>query len=101
VPPPAPEPELEPLAPPALPLDEPVAPPSPAFPPEGAAGVLSGGITGPPVAPDLGPWVSASSPDAAKALSDAADNSPANNSEVILRFVMVHLPKMSDHLTLV
>lgn len=89
VPPPAPEP----LAPPALPDEEPVAPPSPALPPEGAEGVLSGGITGPLVAPDLVPVASVLSPDSAKAFKDAADNKPASNNEVILMFNMARLQK--------
>lgn len=101
VPPPAPEPEFDPLAPPALPADDPVAPPSPALPPEGEAGVLSGGMTGPLVAPDLVPVASAPSLDAAMAASDVADNNPASNSEVILVFIRVPLQKMSGYLMLV
>lgn len=101
VPPPAPEPDPAPLALPALPLDDPVAPPSPALPPEGAAGVLSGGMTGPPVAPDFGRVAPASSLDAAKAASDVADNKPASNSEVILMFIGEPLQKMSGYLRLV
>jgi hypothetical protein len=89
VPPPAPEP----LLPPALPLDEPVAPPSPALPPDGAEGVLSGGITGPLVAPDLVPVASGLSLDPAKECRDAADSNPASNNEVILIFSMVTSPK--------
>ncbi len=96
VPPPAPEPLLL----PALPLDEPVAPPSPALPPEGELGVLSGGMTGPLVAPDLVPAASAPSP-AAKVAREAAPSNPARKSEVILVFFMVRLQKMSRYLKLV
>jgi hypothetical protein len=97
VPPPAPEPLLL----PALPLEEPVAPPSPALPPEGELGVLSGGMTGPLVAPDLVPVVSAPSPDSAKVAKGAAHSNPARNSEVILVFFMVRLQKMVRYLKLV
>ena len=93
VPPPAPDPEPEPLALPALPLDEPVAPPSPALPPDGALGVLSGGMTGPLVAPDLVPVASAPSPDAAKLAVEAIESNPAKSSEVHLMLIMVRLHK--------
>jgi hypothetical protein len=92
---------LEPLAPPALPADDPVAPPSPALPPEGEEGVLSGGMTGPLVAPDLVPVVSAPSLDAAMAVSDVADKNPASNSDVSLVFIRVPLQKVSGYLRLV
>lgn len=91
VPPPAPEPLPLPL--PALPLEEPVAPPSPALPPEGAEGVLSGGMTGPLVAPDLVLVASGLSVDSAKVCTDIADNNPASNNEVILMFNMVTSPQ--------
>lgn len=93
VPPPAPDPDPEPLELPALPPDEPVAPPSPALPPDGALGVLSGGMTGPLVAPDLVLVASASSPEAAMLAMDATESNPANSSEVHLMFIMVRLHK--------
>lgn len=89
LPPPAPEPPPA----PAPPSDEPVAPPSPALPPEGAVGVLSGGMTGPLVAPDFVPFESGLSVDSAKACRDVADNNPASNKEVILLVNMVRLQK--------
>jgi hypothetical protein len=77
--------------PPALPLEEPVAPPSPPLPPEGEAGVLSGGDCGPLTEPDRVPVASAPSPEAAKADNEAADKKPASSSEVSLMFIMVRL----------
>jgi hypothetical protein len=81
------------LLPPALPLDEPVAPPSPPVPPEGDAGVLSGGVCGPLTAPDFVPVASAPSPEAARAARDVADNKPASSIAGILMFIMVRLQK--------
>jgi hypothetical protein len=78
---------------PELPLDEPVAPPSAPLPPEGDAGVLSGGMAEPLIEPDCAPVASAPSPDAAKVVTDAADNKPARIREVTLMFIMVRLPE--------
>jgi hypothetical protein len=68
-------------------------PPSPLWPPEGALGLLLGAIVEPPVDPDWVPVASAPSPDAAKALADAAANRLASNSEVNLMFIRVRLQR--------
>jgi hypothetical protein len=47
----------------------------------------------PLVAPDWVPVASGLSLDAAKVASEAADSNPANNSEVILMFIMVRLQR--------
>ena len=96
VPPPAPEPE--PLAPPLVPVPVlvPVLVPEPVppdvLPPEGAPGVLFGGmvvLVGPP---DLVPVASAPSL-AAKLAAEAVANRPASNNEVNLRVIMIRLQK--------
>jgi hypothetical protein len=55
--------------------------------------VLSGGMTGPLVAPDLVPVASAPSPEAAKLAVEAIESNPANSSEVHLMLIMVRLHK--------
>lgn len=95
MPPPAPEPLLPALPPlPELEEPDPLLPPLELFPPEGSAGVLwSGAMVEPLVAPDWVPVASGLSLDAAKVASEAADSNPANNSEVILMFIMVRLQR--------
>ncbi len=90
VPPPAPEPE--PLAPPLVPVPEPI--PEDPLPPEGAPGVLSGGVVVLVGPPDLVPVASAPSL-TAKLAVDAVASSPASNSEVSLRVIMIRLHKGS------
>jgi hypothetical protein len=60
------------------------------LPPDGAPGVLSGGMVEPLVAPDLVPVASVLSL-AAKLAVDAVASRPANNSEVNVRVIMVRL----------
>jgi hypothetical protein len=62
------------------------------LPPEGAPGVLSGGVVELVGPPDLVPVASAPSL-AAKLAADALASSPANNSEVSLRVIMIRLQK--------
>ncbi|KPG98490.1 hypothetical protein AEQ67_14215 [Pseudomonas sp. RIT-PI-q] len=95
MPPPAPEPLLPAFPPlPLLEVPDPLLPPLELLPPEGSAGVLwSGGMVEPLVAPDRVPVASGLSPDAAKVATEAADNNPANTSEVILMFIMVRLQR--------
>ncbi|MCP1500849.1 hypothetical protein J2Y86_005556 [Pseudomonas migulae] len=52
-----------------------------------------GAIVEPPVDPDWVPVASVPSPDAAKALADAAANRLASNSEVNLMFIRVRLQR--------
>jgi hypothetical protein len=77
---------------PELVPEPPVEPPPEPLPPEGAPGVLSGGMVELLAPPDLVPVASVLS-FAAKLAADALASKPASNREVSLRVIMVHLLK--------
>jgi hypothetical protein len=73
-----------------VPVPDPI--PEEPLPPEGAPGVLSGGVVVLVGPPDLVPVASAPSL-AAKLAADAVANRPASSNEVSLRVIMIRLQK--------